>query len=97
MVCWSAVGEDREILFLQAGNNLSALLVINDCVHIDDLGGDRDLLSLLRFAGQVRRQRLFRFLALLSWFSRPFVLLLISGWRLAARLSQREAEAQAGE
>ena len=79
---FDAISKNREVLFLQPGNNLSALLVVNHRVHIDDLSGDGDLLSLLRFTGQVGGKRLF-LLARLSCFtwSLVFLLIVVGGWR----------------
>ena len=40
-----AVGEEGKILFLQSGDDLSALFVIDDGIDVNDLGADGDFLS----------------------------------------------------
>ena len=81
-----AVRKEREVWFLQIGNDLAALLVIDDGIDVDDLSGDADLFDILRLAWfEVFWQR---FLLAFAGFrlSGTFVLLLVLGGWLTSGL-----------
>ena len=46
-----AVGKDGEVALLQIGDDLAALLVIDNRVDVDDLRRDADFLEVLRLGG----------------------------------------------
>ncbi len=78
IVLLRAVSKDCEVGFLQVGNDLAALLVIDDRVDVDDLSRDRHFLDVLGFGrDDVRRKRILR----LAWF-RCFAWVVCSSSRL---------------
>ena len=84
---WLPVCKDSEVFLFQAGNNLAALLVIDDCIDVDDLRRDGNFLGILRPADQIGRRRFLLF-SLAGSFARPLILFFVAGGWLASRLCE---------
>ncbi len=76
-VFFDTIDKDREAVLLEIHRRLAGFFVVNHSVNIDQVGSNADLLGILRFAYQLRRQRLLLLFLLISLLGWAFVLFLI--------------------